>query len=205
MERIASFCVDHTKLLPGMYLSRQDGENGEILTWDIRMKQPNKGSYLSPAAAHTLEQCLHIGGGFIVHLLRKIYLSTEQTGCVELGIHAKCLVEHGYGCGVVALATAGTGVQEACHGVGVVDFQSLPAHIEHCGIVLKHIGDVGHAQQYGGVVGARRRHERELAVGSREVAKLQKSLRQIVAALQIVTQSECVVEAFGSIFRLPHA
>ena len=55
MERIASFCVDHTKLLPGMYLSRQDGENGEILTWDIRMKQPNKGSYLSSAAAHTLE------------------------------------------------------------------------------------------------------------------------------------------------------
>ena len=49
MERIASFCVDHTKLQPGMYLSRQDGANGEILTWDIRMKQPNKGSYLSPA------------------------------------------------------------------------------------------------------------------------------------------------------------
>ena len=55
MERIASFCVDHTRLLPGMYLSRQDGSDGEILTWDIRMKQPNKGSYLSPAAAHTLE------------------------------------------------------------------------------------------------------------------------------------------------------
>ena len=55
MERIASFCVDHTTLLPGMYLSRRDGAEGEILTWDIRMKQPNKGSYLSPAAAHTLE------------------------------------------------------------------------------------------------------------------------------------------------------
>ena len=55
MERIASFCVDHTKLQPGMYLSRQDGANGEILTWELRMKQPNKGSYLSPAAAHTLE------------------------------------------------------------------------------------------------------------------------------------------------------
>ena len=55
MERIASFCVDHTRLLPGMYLSLQDGADGEILTWDIRMKQPNKGSYLSPAAAHTLE------------------------------------------------------------------------------------------------------------------------------------------------------
>ena len=45
MERIASFCVDHTTLLPGMYLSRQDGD---VLTWDIRMKRPN-------GAAHTLE------------------------------------------------------------------------------------------------------------------------------------------------------
>ena len=52
MERIASFCVDHTTLKRGMYLSRRDGD---VDTWDIRMKQPNKGSYLSPAAAHTLE------------------------------------------------------------------------------------------------------------------------------------------------------
>ena len=37
MERIASFCVDHTKLDRGMYLSRQDGD---VLTWDIRMKNP---------------------------------------------------------------------------------------------------------------------------------------------------------------------
>ena len=27
MERIASFCVDHTTLQRGMYLSRQDGED----------------------------------------------------------------------------------------------------------------------------------------------------------------------------------
>lgn len=52
MERIASFCVDHTKLKRGMYLSRQDGD---ILTWDIRMKEPNKGDYLSTGCAHTLE------------------------------------------------------------------------------------------------------------------------------------------------------
>lgn len=45
MERIASFCVDHNTLVPGMYLSRKDGD---VLTWDIRMKTPNKGSYLSP-------------------------------------------------------------------------------------------------------------------------------------------------------------
>ncbi len=52
MQRIASFCVDHTTLLPGVYLSRQDGE---VRTWDIRMKRPNRGDYLSPAAAHTIE------------------------------------------------------------------------------------------------------------------------------------------------------
>ena len=52
MERIASFCVDHTTLLPGMYLSRKDGD---VLTWDVRMKRPNLGDYLSPAAAHTIE------------------------------------------------------------------------------------------------------------------------------------------------------
>lgn len=52
MERIASFCVDHTRLDRGMYLSRQDGD---VLTWDIRMKRPNQGDYLSTAAAHTLE------------------------------------------------------------------------------------------------------------------------------------------------------
>ena len=35
MERIASFCVDHTKLEPGIYISRIDGD---IATYDIRMR-----------------------------------------------------------------------------------------------------------------------------------------------------------------------
>ena len=52
MERIASFCVDHPRLDRGIYLSRQDGV---VLTWDIRMKKPNHGDYLSTGAAHTLE------------------------------------------------------------------------------------------------------------------------------------------------------
>ena len=52
MERIASFCVDHTTLMPGMYLSSRDGD---VLTWEIRMKRHNQGDYLSTAAAHTLE------------------------------------------------------------------------------------------------------------------------------------------------------
>ena len=43
---------NHTTLQRGMYLSRQDGD---VLTWDIRMKRPNQGDYLSTGAAHTLE------------------------------------------------------------------------------------------------------------------------------------------------------
>lgn len=52
MEKIASFCVDHTKLKPGIYLSRQDGD---VDTWDIRMKLPNAGDYLAVPALHTIE------------------------------------------------------------------------------------------------------------------------------------------------------
>ena len=44
MERIASFSVDHDKLRPGMYISRIDGD---VITYDIRMKKPNGGNYLS--------------------------------------------------------------------------------------------------------------------------------------------------------------
>ena len=33
MERIASFCVDHTRLERGMYISRVDGD---VVTYDIR-------------------------------------------------------------------------------------------------------------------------------------------------------------------------
>jgi len=52
MEHIASFCVDHTRLERGMYLSRQDGD---IITYDIRMKKPNGGDYLAVPAMHTIE------------------------------------------------------------------------------------------------------------------------------------------------------
>lgn len=55
MERITSFCVDHTKLKKGIYISRVDGD---ITTYDIRMVEPNKDTAIDPKAAHTIE---HIG------------------------------------------------------------------------------------------------------------------------------------------------
>jgi S-ribosylhomocysteine lyase len=52
MERIASFSVDHDKLNKGMYISRIDGD---VVTYDIRMKKPNGGDYLGYGELHTFE------------------------------------------------------------------------------------------------------------------------------------------------------
>lgn len=52
MKRIASFAVDHDKLKKGMYVSRIDGD---VVTYDIRMKKPNGGDYLPNGAMHTIE------------------------------------------------------------------------------------------------------------------------------------------------------
>lgn len=52
MKQIASFTVNHDKLEKGMYLSRIDGD---VVTYDIRMKKPNGGEYLTNGALHTFE------------------------------------------------------------------------------------------------------------------------------------------------------
>ena len=52
MERIASFTVNHYTLQRGIYTSRIDGD---ITTYDIRMKLPNGGDYLETPAMHTIE------------------------------------------------------------------------------------------------------------------------------------------------------
>ena len=52
MQKIASFTVNHDVLEKGMYISRIDGD---VITYDIRMKKPNGGDYLSSSVAHTIE------------------------------------------------------------------------------------------------------------------------------------------------------
>ncbi len=52
MKKIASFTVNHDKMEKGMYISRIDGD---VVTYDIRMKKPNGGDYLRMSAAHTVE------------------------------------------------------------------------------------------------------------------------------------------------------
>ena len=55
MERIASFTVDHNKLVPGLYYSRRDGD---VVTFDLRFKKPNTGDLLTNAEMHSAEHLI---------------------------------------------------------------------------------------------------------------------------------------------------
>lgn len=52
LKRIKSFCVNHDLLERGIYTSRIDGD---VTTYDIRMRVPNKPPFLENAAIHTIE------------------------------------------------------------------------------------------------------------------------------------------------------
>ncbi len=63
METIASFTVDHLRLLPGIYVSRQDIVGGEtVTTFDIRMTRPNYEPVMNTAEVHSIE---HLGATFL--------------------------------------------------------------------------------------------------------------------------------------------
>ena len=68
MDRIASFTVDHTRLQPGLYLSRRDGD---ITTLDLRFKKPNTGDLLSNSEMHSAE-----------HLIATLLRNSEQKDAV---------------------------------------------------------------------------------------------------------------------------
>ena len=59
MKLIASFQVDHTRIVPGIYVSRRDKvAGGWITTFDVRMKTPNKEPAIHPNAMHTIEHII---------------------------------------------------------------------------------------------------------------------------------------------------
>lgn len=56
MKKISSFTIDHIRLLRGIFVSRQDDVNGEVITtFDVRMKEPNREPALGQGALHTIE------------------------------------------------------------------------------------------------------------------------------------------------------
>lgn len=62
--KIPSFTIDHTRLEPGIFVSRRDvTPSGDTLTtFDIRMTRPNREEALSPRALHAME---HLAATFL--------------------------------------------------------------------------------------------------------------------------------------------
>ena len=63
MEKIASFTIDHLKLVPGVYVSRKDTIGKEVITtFDLRMTSPNDEPVMNTAEVHTIE---HMAATFL--------------------------------------------------------------------------------------------------------------------------------------------
>ena len=63
VEKIASFTVDHIKLLPGLYVSRKDKVGAEtVTTFDLRLTKPNEEPVMNTAEVHTVE---HLGATYL--------------------------------------------------------------------------------------------------------------------------------------------
>ena len=64
MEKIPSFTIDHTRLEPGLFVSRRDlTPSGDVLTtFDVRMTRPNRDPALDPKALHAME---HLAATFL--------------------------------------------------------------------------------------------------------------------------------------------
>ncbi|MBR2085808.1 MAG: S-ribosylhomocysteine lyase, partial [Oscillospiraceae bacterium] len=59
MELIASFSVDHTAIIPGIFTSRTDTIGGnQITTYDIRVTRPNREPAIDVSAMHSLEHII---------------------------------------------------------------------------------------------------------------------------------------------------
>ena len=59
MDLIPSFSVDHTKIIPGIFISRQDEIGGGIATtYDVRVTRPNVEPAVEVAAMHSLEHII---------------------------------------------------------------------------------------------------------------------------------------------------
>ena len=59
MDLIQSCSVDHTAIVPGIFVSREDKVgNGTVTTYDIRLKRPNREPVIDVAAMHSLEHII---------------------------------------------------------------------------------------------------------------------------------------------------
>ena len=74
--KVASFTIDHDRLLRGIYVSRKDSVGSEtVTTFDVRIKRPNIEPPVDIPAIHTLE-----------HLLA-VYLRSDESGWADKVIY----------------------------------------------------------------------------------------------------------------------
>ncbi|MBR6322864.1 MAG: S-ribosylhomocysteine lyase [Lachnospiraceae bacterium] len=84
MDRIASFTIDHLRLLPGLYVSRRDRSGDTIVTtFDLRFTAPNREPVVDMPALHTIE---HLGATYLRNSAAKekiVYFGPMgcRTGC----------------------------------------------------------------------------------------------------------------------------
>jgi len=63
MKQIASFTIDHLKLLPGLYVSRKDVFGDAVITtFDIRLTRPNFEPVMGTGEIHAIE---HLGATYL--------------------------------------------------------------------------------------------------------------------------------------------
>lgn len=75
MNKITSFTIDHTILEKGIYVSRIDGD---ITTYDLRMRKPNTGDLMSNSEIHSFEHML-------ATFLRNSEISEDVIYCGPMG------------------------------------------------------------------------------------------------------------------------
>ena len=79
MKKIASFEVDHLKLLPGLYVSRVDEMDGfYFTTFDLRVTRPNYEPVMDTSVMHTIE---HLGATYFRDKHSDITMYFGPMGC----------------------------------------------------------------------------------------------------------------------------
>ena len=81
MEKIASFTIDHIKLQPGLYVSRQDRIGAEtVTTFDLRITSPNEEPVMNTGEIHAIE---HLAATYLRNneLWKDLVLYFGPMGC----------------------------------------------------------------------------------------------------------------------------
>ena len=75
MQKIQSFRINHDVLMPGIYVSRVDGD---ITTYDLRTRRPNAGDYMDLVTMHSVEH-------MIATLIRNSDMADDVIYCGPMG------------------------------------------------------------------------------------------------------------------------